>query len=177
MPDLSTECIAIPQLLATTATTTTTTTMTHGTAGPQQCTRTDQDSLASEAIEHWTPVASDMHKQRSFGSNIQTKVDDACILSTSGVAMLQDLLTTATDAQRQLCHTGNCVPSQAAEEQTPREGQNFGEHGNTFTPMTGGSGVGSAEVLDTLRLPRLVATVRHALEEWRKWESDGFPLD
>ncbi|KAF2211616.1 hypothetical protein CERZMDRAFT_85388 [Cercospora zeae-maydis SCOH1-5] len=36
-----------------------------------------------------------------------------------------------------------------------------------------GDGDGSA----ARRLPRLIATLRHAVQEWRDWERKGFPLD
>lgn len=182
LSNLSSGCMVTPQTLATTTT------------QSQQSTQPDQDTPGhrrSESKEIWVAIASDMPKQQSFSSNTQTKVDDACIISTSGVAMLQDLLTTATDAQRQLFPTVNCMPLQATEAQGSQERQDL-----CFTYMAREASTKSAEGLEALlpdvnctaldglsmdssgrRLPRLIATVRHALAEWKKWEQDGFPLD
>jgi hypothetical protein len=35
----------------------------------------------------------------------------------------------------------------------------------------------TAEDGSTRRLPQLIATIRHALREWKEWEKRGFPLD
>lgn len=37
--------------------------------------------------------------------------------------------------------------------------------------------LGDGEGIVSRRLPRLIATLRHAVQEWRDWERKGFPLD
>lgn len=37
--------------------------------------------------------------------------------------------------------------------------------------------LGGGEGAAARRLPRLIATLRHAVQEWRDWEGKGFPLD
>ena len=187
-PNLPAMCMVTPPAPATTTI--------HSAIPLQQSTRTGQGALGHRRSESapWIAVTTDMHTQPSFNSNMQTKVDHPCIVSTSGVDMLQDLLTTATDAQRQLCPTGSCMPLQSIEAQSSPDNRSYCEQG-TYSRMTREASVKSAEGLEALlpdvdctalddlspesgrRLPRLVATVRHALDMWRTWEQDGFPLD
>lgn len=192
-PDLSSTCMITPPTLGTPTI--------HNAMPLQQSTRTDQGAPGHRRSESepWIAVTTGIHTQPSFSSNMQTKVDDSCTMSTSGVDMLQDLLTTATDAQRQLCPTSSCMPVQSMEAQNSPENLNYCEQGTstrgTYSRMTREASVKSAEGLEALlpdvdcttlddlspescrRLPRLVATVRHALDMWRAWEQDGFPLD
>ena len=48
-----------------------------------------------------------------------------------------------------------------------------------YTVLAGdpSAALGDSEGSAARRLPRLIATLRHAVQEWRDWERKGFPLD
>lgn len=205
----SSTCAGTPESLTTTST--------YNTVQSLQSTQACEESRArsgSEPTQRLLGISPDMHKQHTFDNTVRTQVSDACVLATSGGAVLQNLLATATDAQRHMstaAAAGNGMPipmpMPAMDHQSgfPCDGgADFGEHApstrNPFVPtcIDGASSAMDAAALEALlptnmdctalgvpvenggpgpRLPRLVATVRYALEEWRSWERAGFPLD
>lgn len=197
----SSTCAGTPESLTTTST--------YSTVQSLQSTQACEESQArcgSEPAQRLLGLSPEMQKQHTFDNTVRTQVSDACVLATSGGAVLQNLLATATDAQRHMSTAaGNGMPMPAMEHQPgfPCDGgPDFGEHApntrNPFVPIDGASNAMDAAALEALlptnvdcaalgvpvenggpgrRLPRLVATVRYALEEWRSWERAGFPLD
>ncbi|CAK1361346.1 uncharacterized protein RHO25_005059 [Cercospora beticola] len=128
--------------------------------------------------------------------SIQSHTFDSHDLFTSGVNMLKDLFPTGIpQAQRHLSTVEGCtIPTVSSGD-----GQR-GDGTQTNEPLLSTQSPGAA-VLDALlskcaqltdipcleeveqqsnggrRLPRVIASVRRALQEWRDWEQDGFPLD
>lgn len=110
--------------------------------------------------------------------------------------MLKDLFSTSiSQAQRHLCTVEGCtIPIVSSDD-----GQR-GDGTQTNEPLLSTQSPGAA-IIDALlsscaqltdipfsevgeqqsnggrRLPRVIASVRRALQEWRDWEQDGFPLD